>query len=527
FQTTMDVAAEDSDQMPSGFHAKAAAKAARLRREAAKLASASALESPGGIESRPGEWAPTQSKLLRRVAVAARPGHFELSLQYGPYSVAYDTTGRLLALCGRGGHVAAFEWRQKRLMFESQVNEPCHALTWVGAGSTPQLAVAHSNWTYIYDAQGLELHCLKRLHKANKLFWLPRHWLLAACTDTGHLHWQDVSTGQTVASYCGHHGPLRVSALHPDSGCVLTGQPNGQLCIWTPLEKRPVVKMLCCPAGVRAVATAPAGHAVYTLGGDSRLRVWDIRCLRPLSVSDSGADAASIRLFDAAPQLAVSQRGLLACPVRQGAALMVLPAGGAKPLLSHPSPGRLSDLAFCPWEDVLAFGHARGLGSVLVPGSGEPNPDGAVHPLSGKRQRREAEVRGLLDKLPPETIAPPAVGGGVNAVDAEGIEEALARKRAAVMALPSDEVRQFQPRRRSGKASGELNRKVGERWQRRRMELRQLLKSKKRVLAEMGDEGADAAGGRKTKKAKKVSQSGELTKPATGTFLDRLIPKAD
>lgn len=524
---------ESEPQPPSGYHAKAAAKAARLRREAANLASVTSLESPGGIESRPGEWAPTQAKLLRRVPVAAAPSFFELSLQYGPYSLAYDGTGRLMAMCGRGGHVAAFEWRQKRLLFESQVREQCNALCWIGAGSTPQLAVAQANWTYIYDAQGLELHCLKRLHRANKLFWLPRHWLLAACTDTGHLHWQDVSTGQTVASYCGHHGPLRVAAQHFDTGCVLTGQPNGQLCVWTPLEKRPVIKLLCCPAGVRALAAAPNGHAVYTLGGDSRLRLWDLRCLRPLPVSD----ASSMRLFDAAPQLAVSQRGLLASPIRQGAALMVLPAmdgsGGAdggrlRPLLSHPSPGRVSDLAFCPWEDALGFGHSRGLGSVLVPGAGEPNPDGAAHPLAGRRQRREAEVRALLDKLPPETIAPPAIGAGLNSVDSEGIEEAVARKRAAVMALPSDEVRQFQPRRRSGKASGELQRKVGERWQRRRMELRQLLKSKKRVLAEMGEaEDAGASSGGKKAKRRKLKQPGELVKPATGTFLDRLIPKAD
>jgi U3 small nucleolar RNA-associated protein 7 len=74
----------------------------------------------------------------------------------------------------------------------------------------------------------------------------------------------------------------------------------------------------------------------------------------------------------------------------------------------------IADVAFCPFEDALALGHSSGFSSILVPGAGNPNFDSFVaNPYETKKQRQEAEVHLLLDKLQPETITldPYWIGG--------------------------------------------------------------------------------------------------------------------
>lgn len=84
------------------------------------------------------------------------------------------------------------------------------------------------------------------------------------------------------------------------------------------------------------------------------------------------------------------------------------------PYMSHTfTGGTLSGLRFCPYEDVLAGGHSGGLTTLLVPGAGEPNFDSFVaNPYQTKKQRQEAEVVQLLEKLQPSMIVldPDAIG---------------------------------------------------------------------------------------------------------------------
>jgi U3 small nucleolar RNA-associated protein 7 len=95
----------------------------------------------------------------------------------------------------------------------------------------------------------------------------------------------------------------------------------------------------------------------------------------------------------------------------------------ASPYLTAAMPlGGIHSLRFCPYEDVLAAGCARGVSSLLIPGAGEPNFDSFVaNPFASARERREAEVVALLDKLQPDTICldPSVIGKVCARLDAQ------------------------------------------------------------------------------------------------------------
>jgi len=152
-----------------------------------------------------------------------------------------------------------------------------------------------------------------------------------------------------------------------------------------------------------------------TAGVDGVVKLWDCRSWKEAlrSWGSRGGNAT----------LAWSQQGCLA--VASGGAVNVYSrpsihaphsAPSPPPLyLTHPQPAKPhASLAFCPFQDVLAIGHATGVSSILVPGSGEPNFDSTeADPFEGSRARREREVKSLLDKIQPDMIAldPEFLGG--------------------------------------------------------------------------------------------------------------------
>jgi len=74
--------------------------------------------------------------------------------------------------------------------------------------------------------------------------------------------------------------------------------------------------------------------------------------------------------------------------------------------MKHRAPGVVKTLKFMPFEDVMAIGHDSGYSQIVVPGTGEANFDAfEANPFSTTKQRQEALVHNLLEKLHPDSIS--------------------------------------------------------------------------------------------------------------------------
>lgn len=131
-----------------------------------------------------------------------------------------------------------------------------------------------------------------------------------------------------------------------------------------------------------------------------------------------GKEVKSFRTRNSPTSIAYSGKGMLAVGSKSGVSVYRQDTGdfvdGASstsnststPYLSLPLPSLSADrIKFCPFDDVLAVGHSRGISSLLVPGSGEANFDSAeADVFESHTRRREREVRGVLEKIRPELI---------------------------------------------------------------------------------------------------------------------------
>ncbi|KAM7404923.1 hypothetical protein PAMP_012227 [Pampus punctatissimus] len=340
----------------------------------------------------------SQEDISDAVDIASGAKYFNLQLsQFGPYRIDYSKTGRHLLLGGRRGHVACIDWQSKQLMCEINVMESVNDVKWLH--SETMYAVAQKKWLYIYDSNGIELHCIRKFNDVLRMQFLPYHFLLATASSTSFLQYLDVSVGKEVAAICTKTGRLDVMCQNPHNAIIHLGHPNGTVTLWSPNQKEALVKMLCHQGGVRSVTVDKTGTYMVTSGMDKKLKVYDIRAFKPLK---------SYFLPAGASCLSLSHKGLLSAATGDIVQVYrdVWSSPVTKPYMAHRVRGTVWGLHFCPFEDVLGVGHGEGFTSMLVPGAGEPNFDGLdANPYRSAKQRQEWEVKALLDKIQPDLIS--------------------------------------------------------------------------------------------------------------------------
>ncbi|XP_075250660.1 uncharacterized protein LOC142342893 [Convolutriloba macropyga] len=341
-----------------------------------------------------------QDTIQKNVDITNAQKRFDLSLKhFGPYKVNYTRNGRYLLIGGKLGHVAAFDWNKKSLCSEINVMETVNDICWLH--NENMFAVAQKRWTYIYDRAGVELHALRQLDRVISMQFLPYHFLLATMNDLGFLTYLDVSMGKLVATLSTGLKNVREIKQNPQNAVIFSAHTNGIVNLWAPSSNKPLVKMACHKAAIASLTIDQSGNYLATCGVDRRLRIFDLRTFAPVH---------SYKLNVAARSLSFSQKGLLAAAFPRNVDIFRGINGDesvVKPYLSHRlHRSQIGNVEFCPFEDVLGIGHQLGVSSILVPGAGEPNFDALeANPFATKQQRKEAEVKSLLDKIQPEMIS--------------------------------------------------------------------------------------------------------------------------
>eukprot|EP00794_Sanderia_malayensis_P016154 gene16154-17777_t len=340
----------------------------------------------------------SQREISKSVGIASAAKSFELKLDtFGPYRINYTKNGRFLLIGGLKGHLATMDWSSKRLGCEFHVQETVRDIKWLHQET--MFAVAQKKNVYIYDNTGMELHCLKKHRYVNKMEYLPYHFLLATVANSGFLRYQDTSTGKMISEVSTRLGNCDCMTKNPYNAIINLGHANGTVTMWSPAVREPLVKMLTHRGPLKSIAVDNKGLYMATSGVDGMLKVWDIRTYKSLY---------AYRLHRAAHSLSISHKGQLA--VGFGPHVYVYHDAFTEqqkmPYMSHLIPSsEVVSLEFCPFEDVLGVGHSYGFSSLLIPGSGEANIDALeANPYETKKQRREHEVKMLLEKIQPDLI---------------------------------------------------------------------------------------------------------------------------
>ena len=229
----------------------------------------------------------------------------------------------------------------------------------------------------------------------------------------GYLTYIDVSTGKKVSSFSTATGRCDLMTQNPSNAIIHLGHSSGCVTLWSPNVKEPLVKMLCHKSAIKSLAINHNGNYMITSGLDHLLNVWDLRTYKQLK---------TIKLKAGASSLTFSHKNFIAASLRNEITIfnndvvnttnstdeeVVEIYNDKNVYLKHKLTNvGVQTLQFCPYEDVLGIGHANGISSILVPGSGEPNFDAMeANPYESKNQRRQREVKSLLEKIQPELIS--------------------------------------------------------------------------------------------------------------------------
>nr|CEL67991.1 TPA: WD domain, G-beta repeat-containing protein,putative [Neospora caninum Liverpool] len=347
------------------------------------------FEEEGGLltEGLEKTYAIPQADIVKETDLGTREKILALDLPFGPYAVDFSRNGRHLLLGGKKGSLSLLDCHTCQPLCEINVKETVRDVKILH--NHTMWAAAQKKYLYIYDQQGIELHCLRDHMMTYRMDFLPYHYLLVSVGEFGELIYRDISTGQIAARHKTRRGPCDCMRQNPSNAVMHLGHMKGT----------PAVELLCHKGRVTSLDVYR--DYMVTSGVDGAWKIWDLRTYKPLH---------AFQYFGSPPSSARwSQTGMLALGFGSHVQFWKDAWSTPKPrspYLTHEYDGKqVESLAFRPFEDLCIVGLTSGVDTVVVPQSGIANFDTfEANPYETSAQRREREIHSLLEKLQPDMI---------------------------------------------------------------------------------------------------------------------------
>ena len=323
---------------------------------------------------------------------------FDLELpENGPFNIDYTANGKYLLLGGEKGNISMLDWKEKNLILDFNVESKISSIKFLHNDS--MFAVGQSDHLYIYDNQGIELHSLDYIPSPLFLEFLPYHFLLVSALKNNKIKYLDISIGQIVSEIKTNSGMISCLTQNPNNAVIITGHSNGLIQMWTPnYGDTPVVKIFAHSSKINSICVDLEGNYLTSVANDSRMKIWDLRNTYKSLYEYYNPNIAN--------NLAISQKGLLAVSYNNVIEIWkdFALSKQKEPYMKHhfkDNKTKIKSLKFVNFEDFLGCGTNLGFSSIIIPGSGIANFDTFENnPYETKNQRREKEIKNLLEKIP-------------------------------------------------------------------------------------------------------------------------------
>ena len=323
---------------------------------------------------------------------------FDLELpENGPFNIDYTANGKYLLLGGEKGNISMLDWKEKNLILDFNVESKISSIKFLHNDS--MFAVGQSDHLYIYDNQGIELHSLDYIPSPLFLEFLPYHFLLVSALKNNKIKYLDISIGQIVSEIKTNSGMISCLTQNPNNAVIITGHSNGLIQMWTPnYGDTPVVKIFAHSSKINSICVDLEGNYLTSVANDSRMKIWDLRNTYKSLYEYYNPNIAN--------NLAISQKGLLAVSYNNVIEIWkdFALSKQKEPYMKHhfkDNKTKIKSLKFVNFEDFLGCGTNLGFSSIVIPGSGFANFDTFENnPYETKNQRREKEIKNLLEKIP-------------------------------------------------------------------------------------------------------------------------------